>query len=782
MEPASFIDIRDVLRGIARRWLGIALFTAACAFLSYWFVSTVKPVYTAQSQVLIANQDSPYTSVGQDRLERRPVSERDIASQVQVVLSRDLALRVIEDLKLKEMKEFDSLKSGLRTVRKLMIWLGFKPDPRTMSEEQRVMDHYFDKLSAFEVPVSSVITIKFESRDPELAMKVANKVAENYVSFSRETLAEPTGEAREWLASQIESLRRKVVDAETTVERFRAEAGIFLGAKAKLNNEELSSLNSQIILASAARSEAEAKAASIRELLKRTGAVDTSSDVLNSSLIQRLREQQVRLTRSKAELSTIYLENHPRIIAVNRELKDLNRQIRNEAFKVVERLEQDAKVAAVRENALRQNLDQLKQQTNENSIEDVKLRELEREAAANRSLLESFLARYTDANARQDVSGQPSLGRVISTAGTPSVPSFPKKVPIMLLATLGSFMLALGLAFVVEVLGAAGRVANVRNPRASIVPTPVTSMAVPAGTPSGVRVKPIMATSMAPSAQMPPTCIAPFVGGNAAQSSAVHVPSSQDAAAALPTRAPVRSTSGVIATLPSMQTSMLAMHATNQALFDTASVYRRALEPIAADLDHLVEQHHCKRLAIVNLTGQVMDSVALSLGLGRLLSMRGIKTVLIDAGLGRVGIQNLATGASAKGVYDLAAGSVKFGDAIRKDTPTSLQLMAPGTNVPTANALDAVTNEKVHQIIRALEQVCQVCLVHLGEGNERNVDLAATSQVVLVIAPQSRLSEANEICAALKSGRVVKQAEVIQVAVGSNCSSSSPFRNVAASL
>lgn len=511
MESASFIDIRDVLRGIARRWFSILLFTAGCAVLSYWFVNTVKPVYTSQAQVLISNQDSPFTRVVQDRVERGTLTEREIASQVQVVLSRDLAVKVIDDLKLKEVAEFDPLKSGIGTVGQFMIQFGLKPDPTTMTEDQRVIDHYFDKLSAFEVPNSSVITVKFESRDPELATSVANRVAEYYILFSRQAMNEPTDEARDWLATQIDDLRRKVVESEAAVERFRAEAGIFRGAQAKLDNEELSSLNSQIILASAARSEAEAKAASIRELLKTTGTVDTSADVLGSPLIQRLREQQVQLTRSKAELSTIYLDNHPRIIAVNRELEDLNRQLRSEAFKVVERLEQDARVAAAREASLRQNLDALKQQTNESSADDVRLRELEREAAANRSLLESFLVRYTDANARRDASAQPGLGRIISAAGVPSTPSFPKKGPIMLLATLGGFMLALGLAFVVEVLGAAGQAAARPVQRAAPAPAPQpaaqpaapVAQAAPVAEAAYVPAQPAYSAPVAPSVQMP---------------------------------------------------------------------------------------------------------------------------------------------------------------------------------------------------------------------------------------------------------------------------------------
>ena len=230
-----------------------------------------------------------------------------------------------------------------------------------------------------------------------------------------------------------------------------------------------------------------------------------------------------------------------------------------------------------------------------------------------------------------------------------------------------------------------------------------------------------------------------------------------------------------------MQTSMLAMHAANQALFDAGSIYRTAVEPVAAGLAHLVVREGYKRVTIVNLTGQAMDSIAMSLSLGRLLAMRGLNTVLVDAGIGGAGVQNLATDLSPRGIYDLVSGTAGFSDVIRKDRPTALQVIAPGSAAPTASGLDAGQVEGLEQAIKALEQVYQACLVHLGEGNNGNVELAASSQVVLVLAGQARLAEAREICAALKSGRV-RQAEVICVEATANRAASGGFHNIAATL
>src|SRR5205085_1629098 len=241
------------------------------------------------------------------------------------------------------------------------------------------------------VPNSKVIVIKYASTDPEIAADVANTLAETYVMSTREAESEPTSRAREWLAHQIEALRQKVVETEAAAEEFRARAGLLKGTQATLGSQELQELNSQIVLAEAQRSDAEAKAKSIRDLLARKGSVDASAEVLNSSLIQRLREEQATLARSRSELAVTYLPSHPKIAAVDSELANIDRQIRAEAMKIVDSLEDQAKVASSRAASLKASLDAAKARASDTNQDEVKLRALEREAAANRELLETFL-------------------------------------------------------------------------------------------------------------------------------------------------------------------------------------------------------------------------------------------------------------------------------------------------------------------------------------------------------------------------------------------------------
>ena len=393
---ASSVDMMDLLRGLWRRKWMILLITVLFASAAAFVVLRDKPSYTVEAQLLVDNLETPFSraqpSEGSDS--RPTFDDRDILSQVSVLNSRDLGDRVIKDLGLSGKGEFDPARNGIGKISQFLIDLGFKPDPRNKSLEERAYDRYNSQLNIYQIKESKVIVIKYSALDPKVAADVANKLAETYVVSTREMQSEPTERARDWLAEQIEILQKKVVDSEAAAEEFRAQAGLLKGAQSTLGTQELSELNTQITLAEAARTEAQAKAKAIREMLDSSGSVDVSSDVLNSPFIQRLREQQITLQRSIAELSVTYLPGHPKMVAVRNELANVDQQLRSEALKIVAGLEDQARTTATREASLRASLNAAKAKASTSNLDDVKLRALERDAAANRSLLESFLNRY----------------------------------------------------------------------------------------------------------------------------------------------------------------------------------------------------------------------------------------------------------------------------------------------------------------------------------------------------------------------------------------------------
>ena len=294
--------------------------------------------------------------------------------------------------------------------------------------------------------------IEFQSRDPELAARVANSIADGYLVLQQGARRDQAKSASQWLSGEIDSLRKKVADAESRVEDFRSKSSLFVGTNnTTLSNQQMGELNTQLNNARALKSDAELKARLIREMLQ-SGKPIEASEVLNSELIRRLSEQRVTLRGQLAEQSSTLLDGHPRIKELKAQLADLDRQLREEASKISRSLDNDARIASGRVEGLSANLEQLKKQASSTNGQDVQLRALEREAKAQRDLLESYLAKYREANTRENIDAAPADGRIISRASVSNTPAYPKKLPIVLIATLATLMLSAGAIVTGELL------------------------------------------------------------------------------------------------------------------------------------------------------------------------------------------------------------------------------------------------------------------------------------------------------------------------------------------
>ncbi len=236
-----------------------------------------------------------------------------------------------------------------------------------------------------------------------------------------------------------------------SVEEFRARSNLYIGPNNNtLNAQGLGELNSQLGLARSQKADPESKARTTRELL-RSGRVVDATDVTSSELIRRLNEQRVTLRAQLAEQSATLGPLHPRIKELKAQIADIEAQIRLEAEKLARSFENDARIAGARIETLTATLDQLKKLSS--TGEDVQLRALEREAKAQRDLLELYLARYRDVSARESPDAVPPDARVISRAVASATPYFPKKLPIVLVATLATLLLMVAFIATGELLG-----------------------------------------------------------------------------------------------------------------------------------------------------------------------------------------------------------------------------------------------------------------------------------------------------------------------------------------
>jgi uncharacterized protein involved in exopolysaccharide biosynthesis len=224
------VNLAQIWRALITRarWLVLATLVAFLGALI--FVNIVPPRYTGESKVLLESRESFYTRPGQER-DGQPaqIDEQAVASQVQVVLSRDVARAAVKRLGLVGNPEFDPLVRGVGPVRRFMMLFGLGGDPYERAPEERVLDAYYDHLLVYPTGRSRVLTIEFRSKAPELSAEGANTVAELYLDWLESSKKETARAASNWLGPAIDSLRSRVSQAEAKVEEFRARTGLLVG-------------------------------------------------------------------------------------------------------------------------------------------------------------------------------------------------------------------------------------------------------------------------------------------------------------------------------------------------------------------------------------------------------------------------------------------------------------------------------------------------------------------------------------------------------------------------
>ena len=428
--------------------------------LSAIFVNVVKPRYTAEARVLLEAQESfiPRAEKG-DSLNNAVPDAEAVGSQVQLVTSRDLARRAIKAIGLNGNPEFDPLADGMGVLTRLMVLTGLKRDPTAQSPEERVLESYFDKLSVFSPPKTRVLSVEFQSRDPDLSARAANTIADLYLDFQQDAKRESARAAASSLASLLVDLRQRVAEADARAEDYRQKSGLFMGANnTSLNNQQMADVNTEISKARTTQADAQSKARIIREMLKQ-GRVGDVAEIANNDMVRRIGEQRVSVKAQLALESRTLLPGHPRVKELSAQLADLDNELRAAADKAARGMENDAKIAGGRVDNLVAALDAQKKIVGSSSTDEIQMRELDRAVRLQKDELEATTAKYQEALAKQNSRTAPADARIISRALAPQMPTFPKKLPIIAFATIAALVASIGILISQELFAQPKRIA-----------------------------------------------------------------------------------------------------------------------------------------------------------------------------------------------------------------------------------------------------------------------------------------------------------------------------------
>jgi polysaccharide biosynthesis transport protein len=430
------------LLGFVRRQLsviaGVTLLSLTAGIL---YLINTPPSFTAQATMII---DTRKSNVFQQQaiIGDIQVDSATVESQVEVLRSENIALAVIKELRLADDPEFSGPGGGLvgRVASAVTGWF-LSDTGRSETEKLRVAaDAFATRLNVKRVGLTYIIEISFHSLSRERAARIANSVADAYIADQLNAKFEATQRASVWLQARIAELRGQSSFSERAVVDFKAKNNLINSGGRSMSEQQLSEINTQLILARSNTAEAKARLDRINEIV-RAEPEATVTDTLRSEVITKLRQQYLELKGREADWSARYGVNHQAAVQLRSQMQELRHSISDELQRYAQTYKSDYEIAKQREQSLERDLSSVVSDSQVNDQAQVSLRELESSSQTYRTLYNNFLQRYTESVQQQ--SFPITEARVITAASPPLFKSSPKPTLTLLLA--GFIGLALGL-------------------------------------------------------------------------------------------------------------------------------------------------------------------------------------------------------------------------------------------------------------------------------------------------------------------------------------------------
>jgi polysaccharide biosynthesis transport protein len=460
------VSIKSLLTAIwRRRWVVLAVQGLVLVLTVVW-LAYVKPVYVATSMVVL-------NAVQPEVLRVDPAAPGFVAkpggvqTEMQVLSSPALAERVITKLDLVDDPELnprigpppslfqvmlDYVDPRALLRRAINLLREPRPTPQGSSAESNpemtyVVAGFLTRLTVANPSQSYGISVSFASEDPTKAAQVANTLVDQYLVSQLEAKYESMRRANAWLADRLDDLKAQVEQSERAVQAYKEKANLVQTRGETISAQQLSELNSQLVIARTDLAAAQSRLRGMRELVK-SGRVNSAPEILQSDYIQTLKQQEVDLSRNLADLKTRYGDRHPQIINARAQLKEVQQKLSREVQQVVASLETEVAVLQTRAATLEQNLQSAKVSAESVAREEVQLAELQREADANRAIYQDFLTRFKETGSQVDI--QQADARIVSRAREPVYPTYPRMTLVLTLAIFGGLVLGLVVVVLVE--------------------------------------------------------------------------------------------------------------------------------------------------------------------------------------------------------------------------------------------------------------------------------------------------------------------------------------------
>ncbi len=458
----TFIDL-DRLWSAAMRRLGVIIAcVVAMAVLAGVYLFMAQPLYTAATQILMDENLSRYTEEEQDSQTAQQIDNR-MSSAVEILKSKALALSVVDKAGLADNALIvDPPKSPVDLVKGLLksvvsvVSPGSPPateDQMRAGRREKAAAVMQQSISVERIGRSSVIALSVRSPDPLLSARLAKTYANAYLTEQLNANFDATERASLWLQERLNDLNTRAQQASLAVEQYKREKGLVSPRGELLSAQQLSDLNSQLIVAQADVASAGARYGQYKAIIDQGAEAAVQNAVVanldtDNSLMKDLRKRYIGINDREQGIIQQFGPDHPQAIALKAEKADIVQQIYRELQQLTGSFKNELDVSKSREQSLRENIEKVAGNNADANVNMVQLRELEQRAAALKTLYESYLHRFEQATQAQSL--PIAKARVISEAGVPTAPSSPRKTLTMALSVVLGLLMGGAAAMVLE--------------------------------------------------------------------------------------------------------------------------------------------------------------------------------------------------------------------------------------------------------------------------------------------------------------------------------------------
>ena len=440
------INIGTLVTIARREFRPFVLAVMSCFALGLVYLLIAQPHFRATTLVLVENQNL-YAS-NQDAGRDVAPADMELDSQVEIVRSQQISMRVVERLTLDRDEAFvgrlrllDRILTGVRET------LSFQEPLARNREDVRkslASGKLRKNLHVTRTPNTKILNISFTWKTPEGAAQIANAFAEEYLAEQRAIKRDRAGKTLAWLRERVEDLRQKKTTAEFTVEQFRKDSGGASGGRQEVTQQQLSDVTVRLASAREAALASRLRYERIRSLMKSTSALPDNIKVEDSRRLTQLSNDIRATSRSLADVASIDGEDAAaKATALEKQLDNLKLQLDEERKRIADAYGRQWKQAKAREKELRDTLRTLLTRAS-GGDKSIMLGELKREVETYRTLYGEYVKKMQDLQHEQTF--VTSDGRVVSVAVPPLYQNHPN-ILLVLVASI-AFGIVVGGALV----------------------------------------------------------------------------------------------------------------------------------------------------------------------------------------------------------------------------------------------------------------------------------------------------------------------------------------------